>query len=156
MHSRSIFAIQFSTFGSFFTSSICLVRYSKLLTVPDGRRVRDEKEEEDEEEADDDVSPIYWDSARGPGWRFINYFWKKGGKVFPITVFCEGLPRATRQGVRLMATRTHRTSSLLLNHLLFLAIFHILILQPLYQSYSPTFFHISLNSLLTSFFYCCC
>lgn len=31
--------------------------------------------------------------------RFINYFRKKGGKVFPITVFCEGLPRATRQGV---------------------------------------------------------
>lgn len=41
-------------------------------------------------------------------WRFINYFWKKGGKVFPITVFCEGLPQATQQGVRLMATRAHR------------------------------------------------
>ena len=45
------------------------------------------------------------------GGRFINYFRKKGGKVFPITVFCEGLPRATRQGVRLMATRAHRSSS---------------------------------------------
>lgn len=44
------------------------------------------------------------------GGRFINYFRKKGGKVFPITVFCEGLPRATRQGVRLMATRAHRSS----------------------------------------------
>lgn len=54
-------------------------------------------------------------SSHSPRWltggRFINYFRKKGGKVFPITVFCEGLPRATRQGVRLMATRAHRSSS---------------------------------------------
>lgn len=48
--------------------------------------------------------------SRPTGGRFINYFRKKGGKVFPITVFCEGLPRATRQGVRLMATRAHRSS----------------------------------------------
>lgn len=103
-------SLQFSSsvfiFGEHETLSL-LVRYSK--TLPDSDyRVRWIRRRC----ADDDASPI-----RSIGvsprtrWRFINYFRKKGGKVFPITVFCEGLPRATRQGVRLMATRAHRSFS---------------------------------------------
>ena len=86
------------------TSSL-LVRYSKTLPEPFYRaRWR-------RRSTDDDAKRICIGLSPRTRWRFINYFRKKGGKVFPITVFCEGLPRATRQGVRLMATRTHRFSS---------------------------------------------